>query len=584
MAYKTAAENITLLNALLAVRVICRRFLAGAFTLAMNAVTTANEAGDPTNEDDATEQSVASAFGQSDQFYAAVDSLCASVIPHLGRLASASDVNNADVALSAFNDYLTTNSKSVQRQDWAAKFTSMSAGGSNVGTGLVGVLNTDGQSLDMDISHVETLTIKCIQDQSGGSTAGRETFSISGAQGTNRRAYERGGSGPSGQYVGAYGAGVNEWPASILQTPAQMQCAGASVAAGNLLTNGDFETAISGTGTTKLNGWTISSGDSTLVQASTAATDLINGTYSIKTTGNFLMYQLDSTNKMKGGKAYSISTKVRPINGGAGTVTGTLTVKVKSVDDVTTYATHTVTVGSITVNTNGHNALTNFVLPAGVKQLKTVVELASIGGTAATPTVALDDVIISEMQIVDGGRAIAIHDGSNITSSTGMVTGRFKLNDLFTGATTAPTVGEAQRLFNELFARYVKHASSPTDWVDPTVAAEIGITNEGSNIADGGTIALGTVATGAHVVTLVIANTGLLPLAVQIPTSGTDTNITSVTFIPTVPVVVLPGESYTLAVRVTDAGAGAFSTLITIINSDPDAEGTYTITISGTAT
>lgn len=128
----------------------------------------------------------------------------------------------------------------------------------------------------------------------------------------------------------------------------------------------------------------------------------------------------------------------------------------------------------------------------------------------------------------------------------------------------------------------------PTSGAGPLLAfasraPEIGVTRNGSNVADGGTVALGSVATGAHAVTFVFANTGNAPLALVEPTNGSNTNISSVTTDMGGPIVVPANDTRTIVVTVTDAGAGAFSTTIDFTNNDA-SESTYAITISGTAT
>lgn len=126
--------------------------------------------------------------------------------------------------------------------------------------------------------------------------------------------------------------------------------------------------------------------------------------------------------------------------------------------------------------------------------------------------------------------------------------------------------------------------SGATTISDPTYTPEIGITRSGSNVADGGTIALGSVASGAHNVTLVIANTGTGPLAVGVPVNnGGATNASLTSAGITVPQAVEPGDTLSITVQVTDGGAGAFSLTVRIDNNDA-SEGTYEITISGTAT
>lgn len=118
----------------------------------------------------------------------------------------------------------------------------------------------------------------------------------------------------------------------------------------------------------------------------------------------------------------------------------------------------------------------------------------------------------------------------------------------------------------------------------PAVAPEIGITVGGSNVADGGTVALGSVASGAHEVTLRVANTGNGPLAIAVPvTEGSPTNATLTDAGLAVPAGINPGKYLDVTVGITDGGAGAFSLTIRIDNNDA-SEGTYEITISGTAT
>lgn len=127
-------------------------------------------------------------------------------------------------------------------------------------------------------------------------------------------------------------------------------------------------------------------------------------------------------------------------------------------------------------------------------------------------------------------------------------------------------------------------SSGATTIADPTYLPEIGITRNGSNVADGGTIALGSVASGPHPVILVIANTGTGALAVGVPVNnGGAVNATLTGAGLTVPQAVEPGDTLSITVEVTDGGAGAFSLTIRIDNNDA-SEGTYEITISGTAT
>lgn len=140
-------------------------------------------------------------------------------------------------------------------------------------------------------------------------------------------------------------------------------------------------------------------------------------------------------------------------------------------------------------------------------------------------------------------------------------------------------------LFHELAPGDAHLATSSAATIaDPTYVPEIGITRSGVNVADGGTIALGSVASGAHSVTLVIANSGTAALSVAVPVDvGGATNATLTGAGLTGPVSIAPGATQSVVVEVTDGGAGAFSLTIRIDNND-SSEGTYEITISGTAT
>lgn len=574
MAYKTEAEIVTLIQQFTVLRENAKAVLPAYVMRDVNNASTALDAGDDTDEDKQSQIALDRVVAQADALMRAVDDAWRSLAPHIGRLVGAANLNDPDLCIAKFHDYLIANSKNVESRG-LTKFTSFSAGGSNAGAGVTGILNTDLDSTSMDISHVETITLRCTQDATQGASAGREVFSITGSQSTNKRAWEEGGSGDAGPYQASYGRGLHEFPPNVKQASGQITVVGGSRAAGNLIRNGDFETPISGSGTAKLSDWTISSGDTTVVQASTAGTDLINGTYCIKTTGNFSMYQ--NTTDLKAGLPYGLSIKARTINGGAGTVTGTLTVTVKSQDDVTTYATVSVTIGSLTVNTNTQSTMTTFILPQAHKPLKFVVALASIGGTAATPTLAIDDVICSEGVVWDGGRSIFIHDGSNLNSS-GMVVSRFKYNDYFTGATTDAATGLIQLAFNQTMGRWVDHDSSAATFSDPTLAPEISV----DRVADGGTDAVGTVSVAAHDYTYTVTNSGNAPLFLTDLATSADSNTTSAVQTNFGKVILHPGETTTFVIRTTPSGAGVFSSTVSFDNND-SSENPYNWSITGTA-
>jgi len=479
MSYKSEAQVTTLLQEYVRIRNNIQAALSGQFTTDVNSVSDAINAGDDTLEDKLSLQALDRLIRKGEEWAQEADTFFTSVIPHIGRLIGAPNLYDTQAVISKFNDYLVDTNEYIESRG-LTKFSALTADPGNTGTPKSVVLNTDPASIDADISHIETLTFRCTQDATQGATSGKEVLQISGEDNSSIRYWDVGvaGSGTNGTFKGSYGAGQNEWPATVIQANGEIAITGSARAAGNKIVNGDFETPISGSGTSKLSSWTFTSGDTVVVQAETAGTDLISASagtdsnggqpYSLKTTGNFSMYQNLPDSELIAGQPYALSVKIMPINGGSGTVTGTFTVTVKSRDDATTYATVSITVGSQSVNTVYHSDLTSFILPYGAKPLKVVVALASIGGTAATPTVAFDDVILGDMVLVEG-RAIAFHDGQTVNSSE-MVVGRVKYNDLFTAQTLSTEAGITQIAFNEVFQRYLRHqtGSHIGQWNDPS--------------------------------------------------------------------------------------------------------------------
>ena len=127
--------------------------------------------------------------------------------------------------------------------------------------------------------------------------------------------------------------------------------------------------------------------------------------------------------------------------------------------------------------------------------------------------------------------------------------------------------------------------SGSTEWAPqaPTAQPEIVVRRNGSNIADGGSVALGSVASGVHSATLRIYNTGYTTLAIGVPTQGSVTNATLTSAGISQPRGIEPGHYYDLKLEVTDGGAGAFSCEVVIGNNDAN-EAPFNVTISGTAT
>jgi len=102
--------------------------------------------------------------------------------PHFQDLAKVINSNQTDPAtlmdsvLGDLFQYFITNSQSVNSRN--ITFGSVSAGGSNVGTGTVYRLKTDRNSQDIEACAMSTKLFKCISDQNTGTNVGEEVFSV----------------------------------------------------------------------------------------------------------------------------------------------------------------------------------------------------------------------------------------------------------------------------------------------------------------------------------------------------------------------------------------------------------------------
>lgn len=126
---------------------------------------------------------------------------------------------------------------------------------------------------------------------------------------------------------------------------------------------------------------------------------------------------------------------------------------------------------------------------------------------------------------------------------------------------------------------------SPSLLSPPTNEPEISATYGGSNLADGGTIALGSVATGAHSVTVRFKNSGKGLLALGVPTQGSVTNASLTNAGLSAPAAIdADTDAYLdITFEVTSSSPGAFSCVINVSNNDSD-ENPFNFTVSGVAT
>lgn len=97
---------------------------------------------------------------------------------HLFDVATAigSDATDPEVILSDLYKYMEDNNYVVKSRSMS--YGSVSAGGSNVGTGTIYRLTSDQYGNKIESCHPTTTTVKCLQDQNSGTLVGREVFTI----------------------------------------------------------------------------------------------------------------------------------------------------------------------------------------------------------------------------------------------------------------------------------------------------------------------------------------------------------------------------------------------------------------------
>ncbi len=396
---------------------------------------------------------------QAGAFYNAMVTLNQTAAPALGRLASCPDLGDVNLCLDYFRQYMTDNSKTIL-DGGIDKDTDTSISGTSAGSGDCVMTSTDVQSDKIDVGHQETLSLVCTKDFSQGATAGAEEFEIRGEDNAGKRPWEEGGSGTNGaSYDYPYGNVRADFGADQLRAVSGevLSAIGPSASAGNLITNGDFEQAISGTGASKIPNWTINSGDSDLAQETT---DPMNGTYSIDATADFEMDHFFTQGRLKPRTAYGIAIKLERQS----SADGTLTVKIMDNDEGTTHATLTQNVASLSNDTPTLVTIDPFIIPDNAEDLKVQVELAS----NTTGTLHIDDVMCGPATLIDG-YLICIFDGT-YQDTNGYAQGRFKNGDQWDIVTAAGTAGEGEiqnYFFNRPWGRYMPSAEAPT-WADPS--------------------------------------------------------------------------------------------------------------------
>lgn len=446
MAVKIKAEVLTVMQKDVALMEAMEAFLAGGFTTAMDACSTANEAGDDVPEDLKRKDALKALRNSATSFWNKAVSYYKTNAPVFGRYAGATNLDKEPVNIEAFHDKLIADAESIEHRE-LTKFSTMSAG-SNKGNGTVFVRNLDAAGTDMDISHgTETLTITCVRDQlDSGVTAEAEQFELEGTA-KEDHVWEEGGVGDAGNsydIVPHEAANKVSSVQAIWSSGGIRRSVGATATGGNILVNGDFETW--GDATT-LGTWVKNSGTT-----NQETTNPAKGDSALSSSGNFKITQaIASKPAVASLQAYGIQLYVRVA---AAVTAGIVTMKV--IDDTATRATLTVDTTSLVDDTwtKGATGGVTFVLPKGLgDNLRIEIELAGYTGSGA---VLIDLAILAPLYQTDGGRFLGI--------ASGLVD--WKRGDVFTGATTSADDGKTQKWLNRIYQRWWEHAAAAVNWPD----------------------------------------------------------------------------------------------------------------------
>jgi hypothetical protein len=441
---KNKSQTISLVQAAVDLFDTINAFGAGDFSTDCQALLTAIEAGDNEAEDSELLDAARTVLDSMNSLAQSINSLALPLSKSLGRYAGSPNLNDQQTNLEYFNEKLIADSEAVETRGFSGK-TTATPDGSNVGTGTMLVYDLDPSGQTADIAHIEAVTLRCVHDATeSGISAGNERFLVTG-ESAEGNAWEEVGTGDSG---GTYqtpfnGSGANALnPATpIVTTGDEITVASGNSTSENLLLNGGFEQTFgASSSSTKISGWTISTGTPGDITAETS--NPIAGSQSLRFAGDATL-----TQELTGLVPHA-PYAVRLLADGDPSVSAG-TVKLRIIDDSSTHAE-----ASITISTSLQSATAAFIAPdrAGVN-LRVELEVDSLAGD----DVLVDEVVLTPMKLFDSGRAFAIIAGPV----------PFRYNDEFVNTVTSTDAGKVQRFWNRVFGAYATHDSTAVDWVDP---------------------------------------------------------------------------------------------------------------------
>lgn len=456
MAVRTEAETLDLVQRITQLIGHLDEFAVGDFTTDINLLETEFAVGDTVPENSAMTSQLDIVIRNYGTLWRSALQLARVSYPALGRLGGSPNLNDQNANLDYFQQYAIDQATNIELRGFVKDTASVVVGS---GAGLMTIASTDVNGSVVDVGHVEDMTYRCIRDFSEGAAAGREQFRPRG-EALADYPWLEGGSDLGASYNYPYGIVSADFGSGQVRgvSGGTLLATGGASSSGNLIRNGDFETAPVGTGQTKLSQWTITTGDATLLEE---IADPINGVTSLAASADFVMDQNFGQSRLLPRSFYAVSIKAERL----ASATGTLTVKVMDQDEGTTHVTMTQVIGSLTNDTPVVVQPVIFQVPETAEDLKVQIELA----TLAVGTIKIDDVIVAPATLIDG-YLVAIHDGTTLNASQ-QAQGRFKNGDEFVVQTTSTDAGLIQKFyFNMPSGRYIEaDVAASVNWEDPTL-------------------------------------------------------------------------------------------------------------------
>lgn len=439
---KSKAQVLTLIQEVTRFRDDARTWLSGTFTTDYNLVATAISAGDDEPEDAEIEDALKEVELKGQELFQAVSAVCFSIHKTMGRYAGAKTLDDPIRNLNKFHDKLTDDSEAVESHG-RTKFTSLSSSGGS-GTGVSPIAGSDPDSIVLDIAHIETISLICDRAAGHDGVAGQEQFRVEGNAEIDLNWDDPTSGDGEFLYAPDYRNRVNGFSEKVQNANRLRSVDGGSPL--NKLKTGDFEAI---PGNSQWGRWSLDSGS----MPTRETTNQYKGDGCLNAQANFQLSQ-SLVGKLKPLAPHAMSFMVR-VN--AALSAGDITLLIQ--DDSTTHKSLTIDGSTLTndtwtrIPTTINNA--TFNTPNGYDQnLKAILKLENLAGASAE--VLVDETVCREAEMLDGGYAVSLI-GGDVDWAYGQT---------LSASTTSTAGGTTQRMINEVFGTWLKHAGTAVYWAD----------------------------------------------------------------------------------------------------------------------